>query len=136
MGARLFDAKEVFFYDEGFEVKKIEQVSAAAVKVTVSVSPDARIGEHVAQLRTTSGVTDYRNFFVGVLPEVTEAEPNSEFATPQKIEFGSTVNGVITNEDVDWFQVEAKKDQRISVCLLYTSPSPRDQRGSRMPSSA
>ena len=24
----------------------------------------------------------------------------------------------------------------IDVCLLYTSPSPRDQRGSRMPSSA
>ena len=26
--------------------------------------------------------------------------------------------------------------QPVSVCLLYTSPSPRDQRGSRMPSSA
>ena len=25
---------------------------------------------------------------------------------------------------------------QIGVCLLYTSPSPRDQRGSRMPSSA
>ena len=25
---------------------------------------------------------------------------------------------------------------RVYVCLLYTSPSPRDQRGSRMPSSA
>ena len=25
---------------------------------------------------------------------------------------------------------------RIDACLLYTSPSPRDQRGSRMPSSA
>ena len=25
---------------------------------------------------------------------------------------------------------------RLDVCLLYTSPSPRDQRGSRMPSSA
>ena len=24
----------------------------------------------------------------------------------------------------------------VSACLLYTSPSPRDQRGSRMPSSA
>ena len=24
----------------------------------------------------------------------------------------------------------------IQICLLYTSPSPRDQRGSRMPSSA
>ena len=27
-------------------------------------------------------------------------------------------------------------DQRDNICLLYTSPSPRDQRGSRMPSSA
>ena len=26
--------------------------------------------------------------------------------------------------------------QRMNSCLLYTSPSPRDQRGSRMPSSA
>ena len=28
------------------------------------------------------------------------------------------------------------KDGHLSGCLLYTSPSPRDQRGSRMPSSA
>ena len=28
------------------------------------------------------------------------------------------------------------KGQRGMICLLYTSPSPRDQRGSRMPSSA
>ena len=34
---------------------------------------------------------------------------------------------VITDETV------LKKN---SICLLYTSPSPRDQRGSRMPSSA
>ena len=27
-------------------------------------------------------------------------------------------------------------DVSFDVCLLYTSPSPRDQRGSRMPSSA
>ena len=29
---------------------------------------------------------------------------------------------------------QGRKDHK--VCLLYTSPSPRDQRGSRMPSSA
>ena len=29
-----------------------------------------------------------------------------------------------------------KKGNQDKVCLLYTSPSPRDQRGSRMPSSA
>ena len=27
-------------------------------------------------------------------------------------------------------------DELVNRCLLYTSPSPRDQRGSRMPSSA
>ena len=28
------------------------------------------------------------------------------------------------------------RDEAADICLLYTSPSPRDQRGSRMPSSA
>ena len=28
------------------------------------------------------------------------------------------------------------EDAKVKTCLLYTSPSPRDQRGSRMPSSA
>ena len=30
----------------------------------------------------------------------------------------------------------SERDQNVITCLLYTSPSPRDQRGSRMPSSA
>ena len=39
------------------------------------------------------------------------------------------------------FQIGANRGQMVSIdlpnaCLLYTSPSPRDQRGSRMPSSA
>ena len=36
----------------------------------------------------------------------------------------------------DWKQIETTPERRIKGCLLYTSPSPRDQRGSRMPSSA
>ena len=48
-----------------------------------------------------------------------------------------------------WFEIEAhgcdalaelgvipKEAAKNICCLLYTSPSPRDQRGSRMPSSA
>ena len=31
---------------------------------------------------------------------------------------------------------DAKLLEEMELCLLYTSPSPRDQRGSRMPSSA
>ena len=32
--------------------------------------------------------------------------------------------------------VQARNGSNVLTCLLYTSPSPRDQRGSRMPSSA
>ena len=35
-----------------------------------------------------------------------------------------------------WLPNNAKKYDDVGICLLYTSPSPRDQRGSRMPSSA
>ena len=44
--------------------------------------------------------------------------------------------------DVIEYKEEWEKDDKFDVesyingCLLYTSPSPRDQRGSRMPSSA
>ena len=46
--------------------------------------------------------------------------------------------------DADLFALETSQDlgalvsalERVCGCLLYTSPSPRDQRGSRMPSSA
>ena len=38
-------------------------------------------------------------------------------------------------EELDQF-AEKRKLSRPKACLLYTSPSPRDQRGSRMPSSA
>ena len=34
------------------------------------------------------------------------------------------------------FELFGERDASMQVCLLYTSPSPRDQRGSRMPSSA
>ena len=34
------------------------------------------------------------------------------------------------------FKASGFKFLHVSTCLLYTSPSPRDQRGSRMPSSA
>eukprot|EP00829_Urostomides_striatus_P011207 TRINITY_DN2744_c0_g1_i8.p2 TRINITY_DN2744_c0_g1~~TRINITY_DN2744_c0_g1_i8.p2 ORF type:complete len:219 (-),score=97.49 TRINITY_DN2744_c0_g1_i8:17-640(-) len=33
-------------------------------------------------------------------------------------------------------KIEKLKEYNLKICLLYTSPSPRDQRGSRMPSSA
>ena len=38
--------------------------------------------------------------------------------------------------DLDDFNTNASDNEIIGFCLLYTSPSPRDVRSSRMPSSA
>ena len=38
--------------------------------------------------------------------------------------------------DFHWDTLARNTATRLKRCLLYTSPSPRDQRGSRMPSSA
>ena len=38
--------------------------------------------------------------------------------------------------DMAWMAAPRRQDPRLLSCLLYTSPSPRDISGSRMPSSA
>ena len=47
-------------------------------------------------------------------------------------DFGSEVNQEINSKVIRYF----KSIQKENICLLYTSPSPRDMRRSRMPSSA
>ena len=54
-------------------------------------------------------------------------------------EGGSVEIWDINQEALDAVDLIGAKTRQIDVtdpCLLYTSPSPRDQRGSRMPSSA
>ena len=57
------------------------------------------------------------------------AHSNFEDDEKGSIEAGKVADFVILDRDI--MTVEEKM-----ICLLYTSPSPRDQRGSRMPSSA
>ncbi len=113
-GSNLADAQEVMFYDTGFEVTKLEP-EGNNFKATVKVAPDCRLGEHIAQVRTASGISDYRTFFVGPFAAVAEVEPNNDFTAPRAIDMNVTVDGIVQNEDVDYFVVDAKKGQRISA---------------------
>lgn len=54
---------------------------------------------------------------VSALPSVGEVEPNSEFQAAQVIPYNSTVDGVVLNEDVDYFSVELKQGQLLNVEL-------------------
>ncbi len=114
-GARLGDAEQIVVYYPGISVSKLEVVNEGALKVTLKIAPDCRLGEHAFRVRCKSGVSEMITFWVGALPIVDEKEPNSDFAAPQPIPLNVTVHGVIENEDVDYFVVEAKKGQRLSV---------------------
>src|SRR5262249_51612577 len=107
-GAQLDDSQEILFYEPGIEVAKLEVVNPTTVKVLFKIAPDCTLGSHRLRVRTATGVSDLRPFFVGALPEVAEKEPNSDFTAPQPIPMNVTVNGTADNEDVDYFVVEAK----------------------------
>jgi hypothetical protein len=114
-GARLGDAQEILLYYPGIKVASLEAVNDNTVKTKLAIAPDCRLGIHAIRVRTATGISNLRTFSVGALAEVAEVEPNSEFASPQKIDLDSTVNGFVNTEDVDYFVVEAKKGERISA---------------------
>ncbi|MCE9533338.1 MAG: PPC domain-containing protein [Planctomycetes bacterium] len=114
-GGNLADAQELFFYTPGFSVTKLEAVSAAQIKATIKIAPETQLGEHIVRVRTATGISNMMTFWVGALPIIEEKEPNSDFLEPQKIAMNVTVTGIVQSEDVDYFAVEAKKGQRISL---------------------
>ncbi len=116
-GARLGDAESLLLYRTGIDVKEVKPIDDNQVEVKLAIAADCPLGFHGVRVRTATGVSNLQTLSVGALSEVSEVEPNSEFAHPQPIELGSTVNGVVQNEDVDYFLVTARKGERISVEL-------------------
>ncbi|MCH8807487.1 MAG: PPC domain-containing protein, partial [Planctomycetes bacterium] len=114
-GARLEQAREILFYRPGVSLSKIEQVSDKLVRCTLAIAPDAPIGIHPMRLVTASGISPLRLFSVGNCPESDETEPNNTADAAQRIALPATVNGTITNEDVDYFSFELPAAQRINI---------------------
>ena len=114
-GARLADAKEILFYSPGFSLVEFKELKDNKVRARVKIAADCKLGVHSMRVRTATGISDMKTFFVGALVAVSEKEPNSDFASPQKIALNSTVSGIVQNEDVDYYVFEVKKGQRISA---------------------
>jgi hypothetical protein len=114
-GARLGDAREIFFYQPGITAVSIKKVDDNSVTVRLKIAANAPLGLHDLRVRTATGISELRTFSVGELKEVSEVEPKNDFAAPQPIPMNVTVTGVADNEDVDYYVVEAKKGDRISV---------------------
>ena len=114
-GERLSDAVEIMFYNKGITVKNLKVVDDKKLTATLVIAKDCPLGEHHLRVRTKSGLSFIRTFWVGQFPTLTETEPNNDFATPQEITANKTIAGVFQNEDIDYYAIEAKKGQRLTV---------------------
>ncbi len=114
-GARLEDAPEVFFVRPGITVAKIDAVKTNSIRALVRIAPDCTLGEHQIRIRTASGVSDLRTFWVSAYTNLAEFETNNTTASAHRVPMGITITGNAGGEDVDFFRVEAKKGQRISA---------------------
>ena len=114
-GQRLDDAQQLMIYEPGIEVAEFTVVNDKQVKAKLKIAADCLLGTKHLRVRSATGLSDLRTFRVGALPTVAEKEPNSEFIKPQEIANNVTVEGIIQNEDVDYFVIEAKKGERITA---------------------
>ena len=116
-GARLGDARELLFYTPGLTASNVTKVDDNNIKVTITAAADAKPQLHPFRVVTASGTSNLRLFGVSALPTLAETEPNSEFTKAQEIAINTTIDGVVLNEDVDYYSVELEAGQRLNVEL-------------------
>jgi hypothetical protein len=102
----------------GVTAKIVQVVNPNAVKVSLTVAPDAELGERDLRLITPGGVSNRVRFFIGSLPDVNEVEPNTDRAKPQQLAaLPILINGQILDNDRDNFRFAAKAGQTV-VCSV------------------
>ena len=131
------------FREIGYEFIEVKGQKGYHGAATVSKLPLERLPTefcplgHARHVSTRVSAGDqnfeFHNFYVPAGGDVADSEVNDKFR--HKLDFLENMRR--------YFSDRAKEsDDRLvlvgdfNICLLYTSPSPRDQRGSRMPSSA
>jgi hypothetical protein len=114
-GQRLADIQEILFYQPGITVAKIAGGKETQAVVTFKIAESAELGLHDFRVRSATGISALRTFSVGALRDVAEVEPNNDFDRPQMVSLNVTVNGVAGREDIDYYEVSAKKGERITA---------------------
>jgi hypothetical protein len=106
--------------------KGMKKDSSPNTKISVTIDKDVPPGLYDVRLVNGKGISNPRVFVVGAGNDIAEKEPNNDVEQAQKVELGTTVNGVVSAPtDVDYFQVAAKKGQRV---LLHVAGASIDSR--------
>lgn len=127
-GGRRGTSVEVTLYGTGIQPQRV-LVSGAGVasrvvdagdgktaRIALDIAADAETGVRDLRVVNAGGVSNRFRFEIGDLPEMREAEPNSDKAAPQAIPaLPIVVNGQILEGDRDYFRFHAAAGQTV-VC--------------------
>jgi hypothetical protein len=100
----------------GVTASVVEVVNPNSVRISLSVAPDAELGQRDLRLITPGGISNRMRFIIGALAEVNEVEPNTDRAQPQVLAgLPILVNGQILDNDRDNYRFAATAGQTIVV---------------------
>ncbi len=91
------------------------QADPNAWKVRITPSVDVPVGVYLVRVQTEGGLSNPFLFAVDQVPHIGEAEDNSVFASAQKIETPTVVEGQASGTDVDFFRFSGRKGERIVI---------------------
>jgi len=131
VGNDLDDATALYFSTSKMKAEKLpdppedpkkKNAAPPPPRFRVSIAKDAPTGIHDMRVIGKWGISNPRAFVVGELPELSEKEDNSDMPNANRIEIGSTTNGVIQNPtDVDYFVFSGKKGQHVVIHCAASS---------------
>lgn len=89
---------------------------------SVAIGESTRPGVHWLRFCNADGATELKPFIVGMIPEMTESEPNAKISEANSVELPSvTVNGVLAKSgEVDTFAVTLSKGQTM-ICAMQAN---------------
>jgi len=97
------------------DIKYDDKSGGRIVNAKVVIAPDAQLGLHIARVQDQERSILRANILGIPVPNVMKEATNTLFETPQAIALNVTVDGATKPESAEFFVVDAKKGQRLSV---------------------
>ncbi len=103
----------------GITVEKFEAITATTVKATLAIADDAPPGRRMIRVKGgPTGLTNFRWFFVGTLPEHQESRKNNEWEQAETVVTPVIINGRIEKSlDQDCFRFQAKAGEKLVIAV-------------------
>lgn len=114
-GQRLADARGILFYTPGIDVVSMQVGTDGKVHARLRAAPDCALGDHELRLWTATGLTDMMPLFVDPFPTIACSGSNHVVAHAQPVPANCTVSGLIRDEEIDYYAIQARKGDRITA---------------------